>query len=51
MFIALDKLTAVKMYDLITFHWKNYVEQIEKDVAKSKYGIRNCWKKAVNFNG
>jgi len=38
MFIALDKLTAVKMYDLITFHWKNYVEQLEKDVAKSKYG-------------
>jgi type I restriction enzyme R subunit len=46
MFIALDKLTAVKMYDLITFHWKNYVEQIEKDVAKSKYGDQELLEKS-----
>lgn len=38
MFIALDKLTAVKMYDLITEHWKKYVEQLEKEVSKGKYG-------------
>ncbi len=38
MFIALDKLTAVKMYDLITKHWKKYVEQLEKEVAKGKCG-------------
>jgi type I restriction enzyme R subunit len=38
MFIALDKLTAVKMYDLITLHWKKYVEQLEKDVSKGNYG-------------
>ena len=38
MFIALDKLTAVKMYDLIAGHWKQYAEQLEREVAKGKYG-------------
>lgn len=38
MFIALDKLTAVKMYDLITHHWKLTVEQLEKEIKKGKYG-------------
>lgn len=38
MFIALDKLTAVKMYDLITHHWQLMVEQLEKDIAKGKWG-------------
>ena len=38
MFIALDKLTAVRMYDLITHYWKLTVEQLEKEVAKIKYG-------------
>jgi type I restriction enzyme R subunit len=38
MFVALDKLTAVKMYDLITHHWKLTVEQLEKEIAKTNYG-------------
>lgn len=38
MFIALDKLTAVKMYDLITEHWQAYIKDLEKDIAKGKYG-------------
>lgn len=38
MFIALDKLTAVRMYDLITRYWKEMVETLEKDIAKGKYG-------------
>ncbi len=38
MFVALDKLTAVRMYDLITHYWKQTVEQLEKEVAKGKYG-------------
>ncbi|HOY20844.1 MAG TPA: type I restriction endonuclease subunit R [Haliscomenobacter sp.] len=38
MFIALDKLTAVKMYDLISQHWQSTVAQLEKEVAKGKYG-------------
>jgi len=46
MFIALDKLTAVKMYDLITEHWKKYVEQVEKDVAKRKYGDQELLEKS-----
>lgn len=38
MFIALDKLAAVKMYDLIIAHWQKYVGELEKDLQKSKYG-------------
>ena len=38
MFIALDKLTAVKMYDLITLHWKNYADKLEAEISKGKYG-------------
>lgn len=38
MFVALDKLTAVRMYDLITAHWKEYIAQLEKEIAKGKYG-------------
>ena len=38
MFIALDKLTAVRMYDLITAHWKKYVKQLEKDFSKQRWG-------------
>lgn len=46
MFIALDKLTAVRMYDLITYHWKLYVEQLEKEVAKGKYGDQEMLEKS-----
>lgn len=46
MFIALDKLTAVKMYDLITLHWKNYVEKLEKEVARGKYGDQELLEKS-----
>lgn len=38
MFIAIDKITAVKMYDLITKHWNSYVEKLEKEVAKGTGG-------------
>ena len=46
MFIALDKLTAVRMYDLITYHWKLAVEQLEKEVAKGKYGDQELLEKS-----
>ncbi len=46
MFIALDKLTAVKMYDLITHYWKLAVEQLEKEVAKGKYGDQEVLEKS-----
>jgi type I restriction enzyme R subunit len=38
MFVALDKLTAVRMYDLIIHHWKLAVEQLENEVSRGKYG-------------
>lgn len=46
MFIALDKLTAVRMYDLITHHWKLTVEQFEKEVTKGKYGDQELLEKS-----
>lgn len=46
MFVALDKLTAVRMYDLITHHWKQTVEQLEKEVAKGKYGDQELLEKS-----
>ncbi|MCP9769430.1 type I restriction endonuclease subunit R [Lacihabitans sp. LS3-19] len=45
MFIALDKITAVKMYDLITFHWNQYTENLEKEVSKGKYGDQEMLEK------
>jgi type I restriction enzyme R subunit len=45
MFIALDKLTAVKMYNLITTHWNQYIQQIEKEISKGKYGDQELLEK------
>ncbi len=38
MFIALDKMTAVRMYDFITHFWYLQVEEMEREIAKGKYG-------------
>jgi len=46
MFIALDKLIAVRMYDLITYHWKLTVEKLEKEVSKGKYGDQELLEKS-----
>lgn len=36
MLVCLDKLTAVKMYNLVTAHWTEYVNQFEKQLTKVK---------------
>jgi type I restriction enzyme R subunit len=46
MFIALDKLTAVRMYDLITYYWKLSIEELEKDINKGKYGDQELLEKS-----
>ncbi len=46
MYIALDKLTTVKMYDLITTHWKQYIQQLEKEISKWKYGDQELLEKS-----
>jgi type I restriction enzyme R subunit len=46
MFVALDKLTAVRMYDLIIHHWKLLVEKLEKEVSKGKYGDQELLEKS-----
>lgn len=45
MFIALDKITAVKMYDLIMLHWEKYVKKLEKEVSRAKYGDQELLQK------
>src|SRR5690606_13809058 len=35
-----------KMYDLIIEHWKKLVEQLEKEVAKGKYGDQELLEKS-----
>ncbi|ESQ73441.1 hypothetical protein ABAC402_19270 [Asticcacaulis sp. AC402] len=35
MFVALDKPTAVKMYDLVMAHWPDYVAELKTRVAKA----------------
>ena len=45
MFVALDKLTAVRMYDLIMHHWNQYVNSLKKEVAKGKYGDQELLEK------
>jgi type I restriction enzyme R subunit len=34
MYVALDKVTAVKMYNHITEAWKNYVIKVEREITK-----------------
>jgi type I restriction enzyme R subunit len=46
MFIAIDKLTAVRMYDLISHHWKLYIEQLEKEISRGKYGDQEVLEKS-----
>ncbi|MCC4211389.1 type I restriction endonuclease subunit R [Leeuwenhoekiella parthenopeia] len=36
LFIAIDKVTAVKMYDFISEAWDNYVEELEQEASKLK---------------
>lgn len=36
MFVALDKPTAVKMYDLIMQHWPDYVADLKSRIAKAE---------------
>lgn len=36
MFVAIDKITAVKMYDLITEEWEQYIGETEKNLNKIK---------------
>lgn len=46
MFVAIDKLTAVRMYDLITKYWAIQIEQIEKEITKGKYGDQEVLEKS-----
>lgn len=50
MFIALDKLTAVRMYDLIIHHWKQTIDQLENEVSKGKYGDQELLAKNRELN-
>ncbi len=38
MLVSIDKISALKMYDLIIKHWNKNIENLEKEISKSKYG-------------
>lgn len=46
MYVAIDKLTAVRMYDLITHHLKLTIEELEKEISKGKYGDQELLEKS-----
>lgn len=46
MFIALDKLTAVRMYDFIVHHWKLTIEALEKEIKNGKFGDQELLEKS-----
>jgi type I restriction enzyme R subunit len=46
MFIALDKLTAVRMYDLITHHWQEYIQNLEREISRGTYGDQETLEKS-----
>jgi type I restriction enzyme R subunit len=46
MFIALDKLTAVRMYDFISHYWKLQIAQLEKEIDKGRYGDQEMLEKS-----
>jgi len=50
MFIALDKVTAVRMFDFITHHWNLNIEQLEKEIAKGKNGDQETLEKSRELN-
>ncbi len=50
MFVAIDKLVAVKMYELITKHWNKFVVDLEKEVNKGKYGDQELLEKQRELN-
>ena len=46
MFVALDKLIAVRMFDLIVFHWNNYIRNLDKEISLAKYGDQELLEKS-----
>jgi len=46
MFIALDKITAVRMYDFISHYWKLQIAQLEKEIDKGRYGDQEILEKS-----
>jgi type I restriction enzyme R subunit len=46
MFVALDKLTAVMMYDLISHHWSEYIQKLEKEISGKIYGDQELLEKS-----
>jgi len=50
MFVALDKLIAVRMHDLIRHHWDQYIVQQEKEISGIKYGDQEMLEKSRELN-
>ena len=46
MFIALDKITAVRMYDFISHYWNLQIEQLENEIKRARYGDQEMLEKS-----
>ncbi|MCW7498456.1 type I restriction endonuclease subunit R [Leptospira levettii] len=45
MFIAVDKITAVRMYDYISEAWSNFIVQLEREIRTGKFGDQELLEK------
>lgn len=50
MFVAIDKLIAVKMYDLISAEWKKYIDSLGKEIEKGNFGDQELLTKRRELN-
>ncbi len=49
MLVTLDKLNAVRMYDLITQHWQMHVKKLEADIRKGNFNDQETLEQSRNL--
>ena len=49
MFVAIDKATAVKMYDKVKFEWEKYIQKLEKKLITASPDDREILQKDIDF--
>ena len=49
MFVAIDKATAVKMYDKVKLEWKKYIQKLEKKLLTASLDDREVLQKDIDF--
>ena len=49
MFVAIDKATAIKMYDKVKLEWKKYIQKLEKKLMTASPDDREVLQKDIDF--